>query len=163
MHHPAVCTCFGRAYLKSRSPDSFTAALKDFTAPIPVEIDNCQPAAIKLRKVDDQGNPLAGAVLQLFENVNGNGVLDAGDTKIDGDCTTALPDGIGSCAYTLVGSAASNGLYIGHERRPPPGSRRAHPIVTGRSRSATPQTFTLSCVTGAAGTGFTATNPRLHG
>lgn len=35
------CSGFGRAYLKSRSSDSFTAALKDFIAPIPVNISNC--------------------------------------------------------------------------------------------------------------------------
>jgi hypothetical protein len=35
------CQGFGRAYLKSRSSDSFTAALKDFIAPIPVNINNC--------------------------------------------------------------------------------------------------------------------------
>ena len=40
------CTSFGRAYLKSRSSDSFTAAIKDFVAPIPVSITNCQPATI---------------------------------------------------------------------------------------------------------------------
>jgi hypothetical protein len=36
-----TCTEFGSAYLKSRSSDSFTAALKDFIAPIPVDIANC--------------------------------------------------------------------------------------------------------------------------
>jgi hypothetical protein len=35
------CGGFSGAYLKSRSSDSFTAALKDFIAPIPVEIRNC--------------------------------------------------------------------------------------------------------------------------
>src|SRR5262245_41011056 len=38
---PGSCTGFGRAYLKSRSSDSFTAAVKDFIAPIPVSISNC--------------------------------------------------------------------------------------------------------------------------
>lgn len=35
------CTNFGSAYLKSRSSDSFTAALKDFIAPQKVEVTNC--------------------------------------------------------------------------------------------------------------------------
>jgi hypothetical protein len=34
---------FGRAYLKSRSSDSFTAAIKDFIAPIPINLSNCSP------------------------------------------------------------------------------------------------------------------------
>jgi len=35
------CGGFSGAYLKSRSSDSFTAAVKDFVAPVPVEIRNC--------------------------------------------------------------------------------------------------------------------------
>ena len=38
---PTECKSFGSAYLKSRSSDSFTAALKDFIAPEPVDISNC--------------------------------------------------------------------------------------------------------------------------
>jgi hypothetical protein len=36
-----ACGSFGSAYLKSRSSDSFTAELKDFVAPEPVQIGNC--------------------------------------------------------------------------------------------------------------------------
>ena len=36
-----LCGQFGSAYLKSRSSDSFTAALKDFVPPQKVEISNC--------------------------------------------------------------------------------------------------------------------------
>jgi hypothetical protein len=36
-----ACGSFGSAYLKSRSSDSFTAALKDFVPPREVEIGNC--------------------------------------------------------------------------------------------------------------------------
>ena len=41
-----VCVNFGRAYLKSRSADSFSSELKDFIAPIPVSISNCSPRPI---------------------------------------------------------------------------------------------------------------------
>jgi hypothetical protein len=34
---------FGRAYLKSRSSDSFTSEIKDFIAPLPISVSNCQP------------------------------------------------------------------------------------------------------------------------
>ena len=36
-----TCKAFSGAYLKSRASDSFTAAVKDFVAPIPVSISNC--------------------------------------------------------------------------------------------------------------------------
>ena len=49
------CRSFGSAYVKSRSSDSFTAALKDYIAPIPVNIDNCAPALIKIRKYSVTG------------------------------------------------------------------------------------------------------------
>ena len=38
---PNKCESFGSAYLKSRSSDSFTAALKDFVPPVAVNISNC--------------------------------------------------------------------------------------------------------------------------
>jgi hypothetical protein len=44
-----ACAVFGSAYLKSRSSDSFTAALKDFIAPLTLNIDQC--ATVIIRKV----------------------------------------------------------------------------------------------------------------
>jgi len=41
-----VCTVFGSAYLKSRSSDSFSSELKDFIAPIPVQLTNCEPKVL---------------------------------------------------------------------------------------------------------------------
>jgi hypothetical protein len=49
-----TCNGFGRAYLKSRSSDSFTAAVKDFIAPIPVNIANCGRITIK-KETDPNG------------------------------------------------------------------------------------------------------------
>ncbi len=45
------CVGFGSAYLKSRSSDSFTAALKDFIAPLATNFSLC--GAIHVIKVDD--------------------------------------------------------------------------------------------------------------
>ena len=42
-----VCEAFGSAFVKSRSSSSFTAELKDFIAPIPVNISNCGSITIK--------------------------------------------------------------------------------------------------------------------
>ena len=44
---PSKCTSFGSAYLKSRSSDSFTSAVKDFIAPQTVNISNCGTVIIK--------------------------------------------------------------------------------------------------------------------
>ncbi len=55
---PGVCKTFGSAYLKSRASDSFTAALKDFIAPIPVNISNC--GSIIVRKVTINGDSTFG-------------------------------------------------------------------------------------------------------
>lgn len=51
---PAACESFGSAYLKSRSSDSFTAALKDFIAPLPVNISNCGSVIIRKQTVPDE-------------------------------------------------------------------------------------------------------------
>ena len=55
---PTKCESFGSAYLKSRSSDSFTAALKDFIAPEPINLSNC--GTVIVRKVTDPTpDPLA--------------------------------------------------------------------------------------------------------
>jgi hypothetical protein len=54
----STCESFGSAYLKSRSSDSFTAALKDFVPPVAVDISNC--GRVVVRKTDGT-NGLAGA------------------------------------------------------------------------------------------------------
>jgi hypothetical protein len=38
---PGTCTAFGSTFVRSRSSASFTAEIKDFIAPIPVNISNC--------------------------------------------------------------------------------------------------------------------------
>jgi hypothetical protein len=48
---PPGCENFGSAFVKSRSSASFTAELKDFIAPIPVNISNC--GSIKIIKHTD--------------------------------------------------------------------------------------------------------------
>jgi hypothetical protein len=60
------CTSFGSAYLKSRSSDSFSSALKDFIAPIEQGIDNC--ATLKIVKQDDSGDgvKLNGATFEVW-------------------------------------------------------------------------------------------------
>ena len=41
------CASFGSAMLKSRSSDSFTSQLKDFVAPVPIDLQNCANVIIR--------------------------------------------------------------------------------------------------------------------
>jgi hypothetical protein len=47
------CIGFGSAYLKSRSSDSFTAAAKDFIAPVATDINTCGKIVIRKQTVPD--------------------------------------------------------------------------------------------------------------
>ncbi|MGH3053193.1 MAG: hypothetical protein ACRDM8_09600, partial [Gaiellaceae bacterium] len=49
-----ACASFGSAYLKSRSSDSFTAALKDFIAPATLNLNNCGTITI-IKHTDPAG------------------------------------------------------------------------------------------------------------
>ncbi len=111
---PNTCIHFGQAFVKSRSSTSFSAELKDFIAPIPVNIDNCKPAHIKLRKSDLQGNPLANAAMELWLD-EGDDVIGVGDTLI-GECLTGS-DGVGTCDFAVT----SDGTYFGREMTAPNG------------------------------------------
>jgi hypothetical protein len=96
-----TCTSFGSAYLKSRSSDSFTAALKDFIAPTPTNITNC--GTVNIHKQDDAGTPLAGATFTLYSDnapVDGAAPHGVEDTATSLTCTTAATTG--NCSITSV-------------------------------------------------------------
>ena len=98
------CVAFGSAYLKSRSSDSFTSALKDFIAPLTLNISTC--GSIHVIKTDDAdpATSLDGAEFDLVEdatpinNATGPGVED---TVVVGSCTTGETDP-GVCDFTAV-------------------------------------------------------------
>jgi Prealbumin-like fold domain len=98
---PGVCEHFGAASLKSRSSgNSFTSELKDFIAPVPVNISNC--GTVNIHKQDDLGAPLAGAVFTLFTDnapVDGAPPHGAEDTATTLTCTTLAS---GDCQITNV-------------------------------------------------------------
>ena len=95
------CTSFGSAYLKSRSSDSFTSALKDFVPPVSINLSNC--GGVDIHKVDDSdpANPLEGAVFELFNDIAPLGGTGHGaeDTATGDTCTT---DAAGDCSITGV-------------------------------------------------------------
>jgi hypothetical protein len=95
-----TCTSFGSAYLKSRSSDSFTAALKDFIAPTATNITNC--GTVNIHKQDDAGTALAGAVFTLYTDaapLDGAPPHGAEDTATSLTCTT---NASGNCSITNV-------------------------------------------------------------
>ncbi|HSM34935.1 MAG TPA: DUF11 domain-containing protein, partial [Longimicrobiales bacterium] len=72
-----VCRNFGSAFLKSRSSDSFTSQVKDFIAPVPINISNCQPVNIP---------NTAWAKASNYAPPSGS----AGDSISDGDTITVV-------------------------------------------------------------------------
>jgi hypothetical protein len=140
---PTICASFGSAYLKSRSSDSFTSALKDFIAPQPVNISNC--GSISIHKQDDAGNALAGVSFSLYTN---NAPLaaprGAEDIVVSGKtCTT---DASGNC--TISGVLAGNYWVV--EGTPPAGYEAAPDQAVTVTASETPVPLTF-------------VNPRLRG
>jgi len=51
---PGTCEAFGSTFLKSRASASFTAEVKDFVAPVPVNISNCGRVTI-IKHTDPRG------------------------------------------------------------------------------------------------------------
>jgi hypothetical protein len=118
-----TCASFGSAYLKSRSSDSFTAALKDFIAPIPVNISNC--GKIIVRKVTDPSpdpsDPDASFGFTLTggpSNLNQSFSLSNGQSHDSGDLFAGngyaaaevnVPSG-----WTLLGGTCDDGSPVGN-------------------------------------------------
>ena len=124
---PSICLTFGSAYLKSRSSDSFTAALKDFIAPVPINLSNC--GTVKIIKEDDAGNALPGAEFELYtdnEPFGPTGSRGNEDTATGQKCTTAPVTGICTITNVLQGPywVVEIGVPAGHTQAPD-----AHVIV----------------------------------
>ena len=91
------CKTFGTAYVKSRSSDSFTAALKDFIAPKAINLTNC--GKVNIVKKDDAGAVLAGAEFTLL----GTDPLLKCTTDAAGLCSiTDVPFGTYTVKETVV-------------------------------------------------------------
>jgi hypothetical protein len=116
------CVAFGSAYLKSRSSDSFSAAMKDFIAPLALNFSLC--GSIHVVKTDDATPPalLAGAEFDLVEDaapINNVGGPGAEDTVIADSCTTVA----GVCDFLAV----QQGEYWVVETVAPTGHELADP------------------------------------
>jgi hypothetical protein len=121
---PPACPGFAGAYLKSRSSDSFTAEMKDFIAPISVNISRCAPVGIGVHKIrSDTGAALAGVSFQLLDDKDASGTKTAGDVLLDtcttdtsGDCDFADQTGTGTFHYVVHEVAAPNGFTPGPDQ-----------------------------------------------
>lgn len=116
----AGCVGFGSAYLKSRSSDAFTAALKDFIAPLATNISNC--GSVKIIKTDDATPAalLSGAAFDLVKDNPPVGVAPGAEDTVVSSCVT---NASGECNFTSI----LQGEYWVVETAPPTGHDLATP------------------------------------
>jgi len=142
-----TCTAFGSAFVRSRSSASFTAEIKDFIAPIPVNISNCGQVTI-IKHTDPRG------INQNFSYTST--IPDPGPSSAT-DCTQNSADPTPS-SFTLN----DNGNTTGDST-----ANTENCIVTAGSytvlEGAEPATFTLESLTCTATAGSSGsqdgTNP----
>ena len=109
---PSACESFGSAYLKSRSSDSFTAALKDFIAPQAVTLTNC--GTVTIRKKTDPGG---GTGFQFSHTVLTDPPGDLNDLAPPGGANFVLDDNQSMSSSLVV----SGGPYVVEEVNIPAG------------------------------------------
>jgi hypothetical protein len=100
------CTSFGSAMLKSRSSDSFTSQLKDFIAPVPIDLNNCGRVIIRKQTLPDEDpNTTSFGYTKSFSTdptsvntftLTDDGVKDYGATVLFGTGYTVTEDVIPS-------------------------------------------------------------------
>jgi hypothetical protein len=93
----AACESFAGAYLKSRSSDSFTAAMKDFIAPEPLNLSNCGQVIIR-KQTDPDG---ATDTFNYTHNVNIEGTTDPTTFSLQDDGVETINDVLQG-SYTLT-------------------------------------------------------------
>ena len=92
------CASFGSAYLKSRSSDSFTAALKDFIAPAQTNLSNCAKVTIR-KETSPEENPNATSF--GFTKTFPTGVASANTFTLQDDGTKSYTDVKQGTGYTV--------------------------------------------------------------
>lgn len=78
-----VCRAFGSAFVKSRSSSSFTAEVKDFIAPVPVNINNCGSITINKVTQNEPSNSTKSFAYTTSANLSGFSLTGStpGNTK----------------------------------------------------------------------------------
>jgi hypothetical protein len=77
------CNTFGAAMLKSRSSDAFTSQLKDFIAPLPIDLTNCGKVIIH-KETNPDTNPTTGPQFTYQHN------LDTDPAQVDDPTTVGF-------------------------------------------------------------------------
>jgi len=118
---PGTCKAFGSAFLKSRSSASFPAEVKDFVAPVPVNISNCGRVTI-IKHTDPRGidqnfsytSTLAGTnITCTTDTTPANFTLnDTGNTSGDSPANTEDCTNVPVGSYTVTEGAEPNGFVL---------------------------------------------------
>jgi len=109
-----TCEAFGSTFLKSRSSSSFTAEVKDFIAPVPVNISNCGEIKI-IKHTDPRGvnqsfsytSTIAGANLNCSADTTpaSFSLNDNGNTNADNAANTEDCKFVPAGSYTVTEGA----------------------------------------------------------
>ncbi len=153
---PGTCAAFGSTFVRSRSSASFTAEVKDFIAPIPVNISNCGSIKI-IKHTDPRGKD------QVFSYMS-NLPAEAPGT-VDG-----VPQGGVACPGNSTAGIQADGSFCLNDKGNSTGDSAGNTVYTGTTlpagtytvtEGADPSGFTfesLSCTGGTTSTsGKTAT------
>jgi hypothetical protein len=128
---PGTCLAFGSAFLKSRASSSFTAEVKDFIAPIPVNISNC--GTIIIRKVTQNGDGTFGYTTTGGLNPSTFNLSNGGEQDYKGQVpgTYSVTEGTLPTGWIFVSLVCTT--------------------VSGPGTSATPSGTTVNIMLGAGG------------
>jgi hypothetical protein len=157
---PGTCKAFGSAFVKSRASASFTAEVKDFIAPIPVNISNCGSIQI-IKHTSPRGqNQVFSYTSNLpaespgtVDNIAQGGVacpgntvagIQAGGSFCLNDTGNSGPDSAGNTVYT--GDTLQAGTYHVTEGNEPSGFTFGSLTCTGGTvtKSGTTANITLA-------------------
>jgi hypothetical protein len=160
---PGTCKAFGSAFLKSRASASFPAEVKDFIAPIPVNINNCGSIKI-IKHTDPRGKDktfsyTSNLPAEAPGTVNGvpqGGVACPGNSSagVQSDGSFCLNDSGNStsdnAANTVYNNALQAATYHVTEGADPSGFTFESLTCTGGTTSTVGKTATITLAPGDA-------------
>jgi hypothetical protein len=161
---PGTCQGFGSTFVKSRSSASFTAEVKDFIAPIPVNISNCGSVQI-IKHTDPRGvsqvfNYTSNLPAELAGTVGGvpqGGVTcpanaNAGVQSDGSFCLNDAGNGAGgdSTGDNVLNNALQAGTYTVTEGAEPSGFTFENLSCTGGTTNVSGETATINLKPGDA-------------
>jgi hypothetical protein len=155
---PGTCKAFGSAFIKSRASASFGAEVKDFIAPVPININNCGSIEI-IKHTDPRGvNQVFNYTSNLPAEPAGpvGGVAQGGVTcpgnssaGVQADGSFCLNDagnsaGGDSAGNTVFNNALQAGTYTVTEGADPSGFTFENLSCTGGTTSTNGKTVTIT-------------------